>query len=277
MMDASQTDVLRELHALIATGQLGGSDGVTGDDDSDLIQDILDELSWSTRTSDGVTVDVRNGKVKRSGDAIRGESGETKHSEWTSASLERYIHGVVRTRLLESEKALRAISEGLRSVVPACALALFSWWELELRVCGRKEIDIDLLRRNTEYDDDVSENDPVVAWMWEVLEEFSHDQRRDFLRFCWARSHLPASASDFRQKFKVQSPVTDGARQKPDMYLPKAHTCFFSINLPKYSSKQILKTKLEYAISECFAMDADFALQPSEASGAVWSLPSSGE
>ena len=90
------------------------------------------------------------------------------------------------------------------------------------------------------------------------------------------RSHLPASASDFRQKFKVQSPVTDGARQKPDMYLPKAHTCFFSINLPKYSSKQILKTKLEYAISECFAMDADFALQPSEASGAVWSLPSAG-
>ena len=26
---------------------------------------------------------------------------------------------------------------------------------------------------------------------------------------------------------------------RPDLYLPKAHTCFFSLNLPKYSSDKV--------------------------------------
>ena len=108
------------------------------------------------------------------------------------------------------------------------------WWfmyryELELRVCGRAEIDVDLLKRNTEYDDDVSENEPSIVWLWEVLEEFDHQQRCDFLRFVWARAHLPPTVAEFRQKFKIQSPVTDGARQTPDLYLPKAHTCFCTL------------------------------------------------
>ena len=102
-------------------------------------------------------------------------------------------------------------------------------YELELRVCGRAEIDVDLLKRNTEYDDDVSENEPSIVWLWEVLEEFDHQQRCDFLRFVWARAHLPPTVAEFRQKFKIQSPVTDGARQTPDLYLPKAHTCFCTL------------------------------------------------
>ena len=186
-------------------------------------------------------------------------------------------------------------------------------YELELRVCGRAEIDVDLLKQNTEYDDDVSENEPSIVWLWEVLEEFDHQQRCDFLRFVWARAHLPPTAAEFRQKFKIQSPVTDGARQTPDLYLPKAHTCFctlvvvwlvvvffigsdrffsfsllffsfvcfvssvcslsVSINLPRYSAKSILKRKLIYAINNCLALDADFRLAGGENTG--WVLPTS--
>jgi hypothetical protein len=148
---------------------------------------------------------------------------------------------------------------------------MFAWYELELRVCGRAEIDIDLLKRNTEYDDDVSAEEPAIVWLWEVLEEFNHQQRCDFLRFVWARSHLPPTAAEFKQRFKIQSPVTDGARQTPDLYLPKAHTCFFSINLPRYSNKNTLREKLIYAQNNCLALDADFRLAGGENSG--WVLP----
>ena len=41
----------------------------------------------------------------------------------------------------------------------------------------------------------------------------------------------------------------------PDMMLPVAHTCFFSIELPKYSSYEILRDKLKYAITNCQAID----------------------
>lgn len=68
---------------------------------------------------------------------------------------------------------------------------------------------------------------------------------------------------------KIQSAVGDGVLTQPDLYLPKAHTCFFSINLPKYSCKKIMVEKLKYAISNCIEMDADFKLTETDVVG--WS------
>ena len=42
-----------------------------------------------------------------------------------------------------------------------------------------------------------------------------------------------------------------------DIMLPIAHTCFFSIEIPKYSIYEILRDKLKYAITHCQAIDTD--------------------
>jgi HECT-domain (ubiquitin-transferase) len=44
---------------------------------------------------------------------------------------------------------------------------------------------------------------------------------------------------EFQQRMKIQSAMGDDAAERPDLYLPKAHTCFFSINLPRYSTKKV--------------------------------------
>ena len=44
----------------------------------------------------------------------------------------------------------------------------------------------------------------------------------------------------------------------PDSYLPQAHTCFFSMELPEYSSEQVMRERLLYAITECVAIDTDY-------------------
>lgn len=54
-------------------------------------------------------------------------------------------------------------------------------------------------------------------------------------RFTWGRSRLPASAGQFAQPFKIQA----FAKSPPDAYLPVAHTCFFSLELPRYSTRQV--------------------------------------
>ena len=59
----------------------------------------------------------------------------------------------------------------------------------------------------------------------------------------------------------------DGAKRDPDHYLPKAHTCFFSMNLPRYTNQDTMKSKLLYAIYECTEMDADFRLAENEMTG----------
>ena len=200
--DASSCHVLRELVALCDAGELDNNHAEENEND-ELIQEILDELSWSATTSDGQEVDVRNGLLRNNDDDEEEEDdeeddededeeneenedeeemellsdGTSVSKKWDVDAIERYCKGNVKCRLLESQAALVAISEGLRSVVPACALGIFAWYELELRVCGRAEIDVDLLKRNTEYDDDVSADEPAIVWLWEVLEEFEHQQR----------------------------------------------------------------------------------------------------
>jgi hypothetical protein len=66
---------------------------------------------------------------------------------------------------------------------------------------------------------------------------------------------------------RILSAVGEEAHLKPDQYLPKAHTCFFSINLPKYSTKQLMRDKLMYAIFNCTEMDADFRTTESDVPG----------
>jgi len=43
----------------------------------------------------------------------------------------------------------------------------------------------------------------------------------------------------------------------PDSHLPVTHTCFFSMEWPKYSSEEVARQKLLYAITNCVDMDAD--------------------
>lgn len=38
----------------------------------------------------------------------------------------------------------------------------------------------------------------LVQWFWEVMEEFSNQERSLFLRFVWGRTRLPRTIADFR-------------------------------------------------------------------------------
>jgi hypothetical protein len=49
-----------------------------------------------------------------------------------------------------------------------------------------------------------------------------------------------------------------------DSYLPEARTCFFTLSLPSYSSKEILQKKLLYAISICKTIDTDFLVNQTQ-------------
>ncbi|KAG5175125.1 hypothetical protein JKP88DRAFT_144692, partial [Tribonema minus] len=52
-----------------------------------------------------------------------------------------------------------------------------------------------------------------------------------------------------------------------DQQLPRAHTCFFSINLPRYSCDNVMAERLKYAMYNCIEMDADFRLADTETTG----------
>lgn len=213
---------------------------------------LLQDLSWTATRCDGRIVELVNGG---------------KDKPVTLDNLESYLLLLTEYKINENILAIETFRSGLVSVIPEEALLLMSWDELQTIVCGTKTIDIQRLYENTEYDDDVSPDDAHIILFWEVLREFSEAEKSKFLRFVWARPTLPPKGVEFPQKFKVQSAVGDDATEKPDTYLPKAHTCFFSINLPRYTSKTVIREKLLYAINNCTEMDADFRLQDTDVNG----------
>lgn len=223
------------------------------------------DLDFTTTLSDGHSVELVSGGA---------------FIPVTLANLESYLRHMLQARVHESREALVLLKRGLNSILPVSALAIFTWQELEARLCGVDEIDVSLLRANTEYDEDVSPADEFVQRFWRVLEGMETPDRRAFLRFVWARSRLPMGAAQFHQKFKIQSlapgngdgssPSTGASTTAAmDAQLPKSHTCFFALQLPRYSSDEICRRQLLYAIHNCVEMDGDFRLADTEMSG--WS------
>lgn len=158
-------------------------------------------------------------------------------------------------RLGEFSEACEAMRRGLATIVPFALLSLFTAEELELQVCGRPRMNVGLLKSMTTYEW-CSENDPHILYFWEVLEKhFDDHERALLLKFVWGRSRLPLHASEFECKFKISN--MPKARQDPDRYLPISHTCFFSIELPRYTSVDVMHQRVLYAITHCVSIDAD--------------------
>lgn len=174
----------------------------------------------------------------------------------TFANRCEYADLVEKYRLQEFDLQVAALFRGISKVVPAKLLSCFTGMELELMVCGTPEIDVDLLEKCTEYSS-CSASDDHIVWFWQVLRSFSHEERSAFLRFVWGRSRLPAHEKEFPQLFKLQSFSKAQPGCSVDGYLPIAHTCFFSVEMPMYSSEQVLREKLLYAIYNCQEIDGD--------------------
>ncbi len=94
---------------------------------------------------------------------------------------------------------------------------------------------------------------------WDVLHEMTPMEKSMFLRFCSARSRLPTSFGDMTFKLEKYTPRFDKTTKlqvDPDLDLPFAQTCFFNLRVPTYSTKQILRNKLMYAITQALTMDS---------------------
>lgn len=93
------------------------------------------------------------------------------------------------------------------------------------------------------------------------MEDFQED-RRKFIKFTWAQERLPAtdipSSTDrdsaFLRMLKSRG-MKDG--QNPDDAFPRADTCFFNLELPAYSSEEVMREKLSTVINLNSGMDGD--------------------
>lgn len=120
----------------------------------------------------------------------------------TWETRERYCEEVEHFRLTEMNAVAAAVRRGLFTQLPQAAVQLMRWDALERRVCGVPTVDVDLLKAATQYEG-YSESDRVVQWFWEILAEYSQEQRKAYLKFVWGRSRLPLTVAQFSKRMKL--------------------------------------------------------------------------
>jgi len=169
----------------------------------------------------------------------------------TFDNAKEYAQLVEKFRLNENPEAYNMIRKGISAVVPMDILNLFSWKQVQTLICGAPDVDVDLLKGNTDYDGS-TENDAHIRYFWEVVREMTPKERSLLIKFIWGRSRLPFGR-DWRHlkiaNFNPSGPV--------DKYLPQTHTCFFTIDLPRYTSKEVMRQRLLYSVTHCTAIDLD--------------------
>jgi len=165
-----------------------------------------------------------------------------------------YCDLVTKIQMSAYDKQIKAIREGISYIVPINIIdGLFTASQFETLICGKQQMNVELLRSQTEYS--LDRNDLRCTWLWQLLNEMTPEQQCLWLRFCWGRSRLPLSVSGFNgKKFKIDSFSRGG---NPDTNLPEACTCYFTLKLPLYTTIEFMREKIIYAIYNCVAIDAD--------------------
>ena len=142
--------------------------------------------------------------------------------------------------------SLHPFLKGFHELVPTRALkdAGISAEELSLILNGKADIDVEELRPYVIFQGDPywGEQSEVVLWLWQALREFNEEGRRGFLKFFTGSSRIPLDGFDPALNF------TQGVDKVVDS-LPSAHTCFNQLVLPPYSSYEVMKSKILFAIA----------------------------
>ncbi|XP_076361477.1 E3 ubiquitin-protein ligase HECW2-like isoform X1 [Tachypleus tridentatus] len=168
----------------------------------------------------------------------------------TERNKKEYIDRMVKRRLERGvAEQTESLVRGFYEVIDPRLVSVFDARELELVIAGTAEIDIVDWRKNTEYRSGYHDNHPVIQWFWTAIEKFDNERRLRMLQFVTGTSSIPYEGfsalrgSNGPRKFCIEK------WGKPTS-LPRAHTCFNRLDLPPYTSYEMLYDKLLLAVEE---------------------------
>ncbi|XP_029564199.1 ubiquitin-protein ligase E3A isoform X4 [Salmo trutta] len=141
------------------------------------------------------------------------------------------------------ERQFKAFRRGFQMVTNESPLkCLFRPEEVELLICGSRNLDFQALEETTEYDGGYSKDCRIIKDFWETVHSFGEEDKRLFLQFTTGTDRAPVGGlGKLKMIIAKNGPDTDR--------LPTSHTCFNALLLPEYDSKEKLKERLLKAIT----------------------------
>ena len=106
---------------------------------------------------------------------------------------------------------------------------------------GSPNFDVNDLKQNCVYTD-YHEKSVTIKYFWEILDEFSAQQKIQFLLYVTSCSRPPTLG------FGSMKPKLCISRDENTNHLPTANTCMNVFRLPDYKDKETMRKKILYAI-----------------------------
>lgn len=165
----------------------------------------------------------------------------------TQDNVIQYIHLVSHQKMnIQGSRQTAAFLRGFRDIVPAQWVRLFSAYELQKLISGDdtvKGIDVQGMMNVMRYSGGLHPSQPIILWLWEVVDEMTPEQQRKFLKFMSSCSRQPLLGF----ASMVPAPCIQQTRLREDDYgrdiaegssignvrLPSSSTCMNLLKLPK--------------------------------------------
>eukprot|EP00168_Porphyra_purpurea_P000367 TRINITY_DN1040_c0_g1_i2.p1 TRINITY_DN1040_c0_g1~~TRINITY_DN1040_c0_g1_i2.p1 ORF type:complete len:363 (+),score=116.37 TRINITY_DN1040_c0_g1_i2:100-1089(+) len=208
--------------------------GMLGSGDGDMIQSLC--LSFTVPGNDDLELV---------------DAGVTM--EVTAANALQYVCSVVRYVLVAGvQRQVQAFLGGYSDVLDVASLLLFEPTEMELLMCGPsfEPWNREFLVRATRCDHGFSHESEAVSYLLRFLSELGGEDQRRFLLFATGSPALPVGGLlGLHPRLTIVKRTADGGRCA-DECLPTVSTCSSYLKLPQYSSYEILKERMQYAMLE---------------------------
>ncbi|XP_064808775.1 ubiquitin-protein ligase E3A-like [Oncorhynchus masou masou] len=198
-----------------------------GDVEEDMM--ITFQISQTDLFGDPITYDL-----KENGDKIPVSADNRK--EFVSLYSDYILNKSV-------ERQFKAFRRGFQMVTNESPLKyLFRPEEVELLICGSRNLDFHALEETTEYDGGYNKDCRIIKDFWETVHSFGEEDKRLFLQFTTGTDRAPVGGlGKLKMIIAKNGPDTDR--------LPTSHTCFNALLLPEYDTKEKLKERLLKAIT----------------------------
>lgn len=162
----------------------------------------------------------------------------------TQDNKQQYVDAYVDYKINTSVRSeYEAFAQGFHRVCGGRVLELFQPQELMEMVVGSNDYDLNDLEKIAEYKGEYYRQHAVIKNFWQVFHSSALDWKEKFLAFLTGSSKVSILGID-NIKFIIQ-PVYGGEMFEK---LPVAHTCFNLLDLPKYPTIELMRTKLDQAI-----------------------------
>ncbi|CAN8065178.1 unnamed protein product [Agarophyton chilense] len=145
-----------------------------------------------------------------------------------------------------------ALLRGLGELIDMTSLLLFRNAELELLFCGPsyEKWTIDFLIHSTRCDHGFSHESAAVKYFLKLLTELDEEDQQRFIQFSTGSPALPLGGLRSLHPRLTIVRRTPESGHSPDQCLPTVMTCTNYFKLPEYSSYEIAKKQVLYAVRE---------------------------